>query len=252
VYVSDLNLDNLRQFRATWPNKNEAARVKLGLLRAFCGFCFKSDWIRQNYAADLKPGRVQESKIVPLEPEEFDKILKACDSLSYKNRRPVLRAMILVMRYTGLRIRDVVTLRRDSVIKGKLFLRTSKTGTDVYCPLPPEVVSALDSIPTSKYFFWNGESKPRSAVGNYQKTLQKVFELAEVPRAYPHLFRHTFATDLLQKGVSVQNVAMLLGHSSTKMTERRYSHWIKSRLDSLEADIKKTWTHSDPAITSHG
>jgi len=45
VFISDLNLDNLRQFRATWPNENESARVKLGNLRAFIGFCKKSKWI---------------------------------------------------------------------------------------------------------------------------------------------------------------------------------------------------------------
>ena len=221
--------------------------MKLGLLRAFFGFSFKAGWVRQNYALDLKPGRVVEAQIVPLEPEEFDKIIKACDQHPYKDRRPILRAMLLVMRYSGLRIRDVVTLRRDSIVKEKLFLRTSKTGTDVYCPLPPSVVSALNLLPAEgKHFFWNGHSKPRSAVGNYQKSLALIFESAGVSRAYPHLFRHTFATDLLQKGVSVQNVAMLLAHSSTKMTERRYSHWIKSRLDSLEADVKKSWTHLDP------
>src|SRR5690242_6012575 len=41
---------------------------------------------------------------------------------------------------------------------------------------------------------------------------------AGVPRAFPHLFRHTFATQLLSDGVSVENVAALLGHSSTRIT----------------------------------
>lgn len=78
VLVSDLNLDNLRQFRATWPNKNEAARVKLGNLRAFVDFCKKSKWIEENYAEDLKAPKVVDQKIVPLELGEIDKILKAC------------------------------------------------------------------------------------------------------------------------------------------------------------------------------
>jgi integrase len=134
VYVSDFDLDKLRDFRSSWPNKNESARVKLGNLRAFFRFCVKSKWIQENYVLDLKPPKVIDPKIEPLEPAEFEKILKACDK---RKNKLILRAMILVLRYTGLRIRDVVTLRRDSVRNSRIFLRTAKTGTDLYCPLPP-------------------------------------------------------------------------------------------------------------------
>ena len=245
AFISDLNLDNLRQFRATWPNKNEAARVKLGNLRAFTGFCKKSKWIEENYAEDLKAAKVVEQKIVPLEPAEFEKILGACDKHSQKVRGILLKAMILVLRYTGLRIRDVVTLRRDAVRGSRLFLRTTKTDTDVFCPLPPQVVAALAAVPEeNRWYFWDGLSKPKSAVGVYQKSLAKVFKAAGVPRAYPHLFRHTLATDLLTQGVSLQTVSTLLAHSSTKMTERRYSHWIKSRQDKLEDELKNSWSQT--------
>jgi integrase/recombinase XerD len=239
VYMSDFNLDTLRDFRSSWPNKNESARVKLGNLRAFFRFCVKSKWVEENYALDLKPPRVIDPKIEPLEPAEFEEILKACDE---RKNKLVLKAMLLVLRYTGLRIRDVVTLQRDTVRNGRIFLRTAKTGTDVYCPLPPQAIEALAAVSTpGKYYFWSGTSKPKSAVGDYQRSLAKVFDLAEVPRAHPHLFRHTFATDLLGQGVSIQTVAVLLGHSSTKITERRYSHWIKSRQENLESEVKKSW-----------
>ena len=75
----------------------------------------------------------------------------------------------------------------------------------------------------------------------YQPTLRMVFKRAGVPRAYPHLFRHTFATSLLGDGVSIENVAMLMGHTSQAMT-RRYSHWIKSRQENLEAEQKNSWS----------
>ena len=252
IFISDLNLDNLRQFRATWPNKNEAARVKLGNLRAFIGFCKKSKWIEENYAEDLKAAKVVDQKIVPLEPTELDKILEACNKHSWKNRGVLLKAMILVLRHTGLRVRDVVTLRRDAIRGSRLFLRTAKTGIEVFCPLPPQVVAALAAVQTKgQWYFWDGLSKPKSAVGVYQKSLARVFEAAGVPRAHPHLFRHTLATDLLTQGVSLQTVSTLLGHSSIKMTEKRYSHWIKGRQDKLEDELKKSWTHLDPVAVSN-
>jgi integrase len=152
-----------------------------------------------------------------------------------------------MMRYTGLRIRDVVTLRTDHINKGKLYLRTAKTGTDVYCPLPPIVLDALNATPgEGKYFFWSGSSKPKSAVGDFQRSLRTLFDLAGTPYIHAHLFRHTYATELLTAGTSIETVAALLGHSSTKVTEKSYSHWVKGRQESLEAAVKNAWTHLDP------
>jgi integrase/recombinase XerD len=246
VFVSDFNLDYLRQFRAAWTNKNEAARVKLGNLRAFFRFCHKSKWIDDNPALDLKPGKIAPSKIVPLTHEEFKRILDSCDSDKKYVQR--LRALILVLRFTGLSIRDAITLRRDAIQHGKMFLRRAKTDVNVYCPLPRQVLEALATLPNdTDYFFWSGSSKPKSAVGDYQRALRRVFRQAGVPKAYPHLFRHTFATQLLQDGVSVQSVATLLGHSSTKITERSYSHWIQGRQTKLEDEVKNSWAQMGTA-----
>ena len=56
-------------------------------------------------------------------------------------------------------------------------------------PLPPGAVTALGAIPAeNRWYFWNGASKPKSAVGDYQKSLAKVFKAAGVPRAYPTYF----------------------------------------------------------------
>ncbi|HEY1472221.1 MAG TPA: tyrosine-type recombinase/integrase [Candidatus Acidoferrum sp.] len=243
VYVSDFGIDNLREFRATWPNKNESARVKLGNLKAFFRFCHDSKWTADNPAAKIKAAKVVKTKIVPLTLEELKKILKVCQQYSWKKQAVRLRALMLLMRFSGLRIGDAVMLRRDAIHGGKLFLRTSKTGTDVFCPLPPTVLEALDAIPrdNKQNFFWSGQSKPKSAVGDYQRSLRKIFKRAGVSRAHPHLFRHTYATALLEDGVPVDTVAVLLGHSSAKVTAL-YSHWIKGRQENLEAEVKKSWS----------
>ena len=194
VYVSDFNVDNVRRFRQSWPNKNFAARKKLEATRAFFRFCQQSGWIQINPAAVLKPGKTVDPEIVPITKLEFDKILRACETYPDKANRIRLLALVLVMWYTGLRVRDVVTLKKDRIKDGKLFLRTAKTGTDVFCPLPPIVIEALDQIGSKNgFYFWSGQSKPKSAVGNYQRALKTLFELAGTPRVHAHLFRHTFA-----------------------------------------------------------
>jgi hypothetical protein len=69
---------------------------------------------------------------------------------------------------------------------------------------------------------------------------RSILPTAFLPDADPHLFTHTLATDLLSKGVSLQTVSTLLGQSFTKMAERRYSHWIRGRLEKLEDELKKS------------
>jgi integrase len=51
----------------------------------------------------------------------------------------------------------------------------------------------------------------------------------------------------LLKGVSMEIVSKLLGHSSIKVTERHYSPWVKARQDQLETEVRRIWSISDAA-----
>ena len=127
---------------------------------------------------------------------------------------------------------------------------TAKTGTPVYCPLPDSVVRALESSARTspRYFFWTGISKPKSAVGDWQRSLQKLFRLAQVPNGHAHRFRDTFAVELLLAGVPLERVSMLLGHQSVKITEKHYAPWVHARQAQLEADVERAW-QQDPILS---
>jgi integrase/recombinase XerD len=55
--------------------------------------------------------------------------------------------MILLMRWSELRIRDAVTLERSRLHGDSLLLYQAKTGTPVYFPLPSHLVEALRNVP---------------------------------------------------------------------------------------------------------
>jgi hypothetical protein len=97
------------------------------------------------------------------------------------------------------------------------------------------------------YFFWTGKSTVRSAKGKWQRRLQRLFKLANVPKGHPHQFRDTFAVELLLAGVPLDRVSILLGHSSIRITERHYAPWTRSRQEQIEADLKAAWSN-DPVI----
>jgi len=107
-------------------------------------------------------------------------------------------------------------------VNGKLLLYAAKTGTPVFCPLPQFVVTELEGVrgTSAQFFFWSGEGKPKSCVGDWQRSLKKLFRSAGVPNGHAHRFRHSFATNLLLAGVPLDRVATLLGHTNSKITER--------------------------------
>ena len=142
-----------------------------------------------------------------------------------------LKALALLLRFSGLRIADAVTLTRHRIQDDVLTLRTAKTGTDVQVALPHECLDALNALGANEYFFWSGLSTKKSCVGDYQRAFKRLYELAEVKNGHAHRWRDTFAVELLLAGTAIEDVSALLGHQSVRITERHYSPWVTARRD---------------------
>jgi integrase/recombinase XerD len=242
--VESVGLDELRKYREGWTAGPVTARKKLERLRTFFKFCQESGWIQKNPAKLLAPPKGQGKPVVPFSADDFEKILWATEIYpdKPKGRRAQVRAFVLLLRYSGLRIGDAIALRREKLVEGKLFLRTAKTGTAVYVPLPADVCDALHAVENSnrEFFFWSGNGILKSAAADWQRTLAKLLKLAGV-RGHAHMFRHTFSISLLENGVPIEHVATLLGHSSSAITARHYNAHVKSRQIALEESILKAW-----------
>jgi integrase len=241
------DLELVRRFRQTWQDKGNTVVKKMERLRAFFRFAVDSEWIVKNPAAKMKSPYVKPTPTLPFTQEEMVSILAACDRHQGNKKR--IRALVLLLRYSGLRIGDAVRLARDRIVDGRLFLYTQKTGVPVLCPLPDFVSTALDSFTpmNNTYYFWSGESSRDGVARTYMGRLAKIFKLADVKGGHAHRFRDTFATELLLAGVPLERVSVLLGHSSVKVTEKHYSPWVRARQEQLEADVKATWGR-DPMV----
>lgn len=250
TYLKQLDVPALRQFRVSWEDQNLAALKKLERLRQFFRFAVSNGWLESNPTTDLKNPKVTMRPTLPFTPEEVLKILGAVES--YKADPQGLstvnsvrfRALILMLRYSGLRIGDAVGCQRSRLVDGKLRLYTQKTGTLVYIPLPEFVVKELESIPpmSDAYWFWSGNGKLATQVADWQGRLQRLEDFTDVPNIHAHRFRDTFAVELLLASVPIERVAVLLGHASIKVTEKHYAPWIRARQEQAEADVRRTWS----------
>lgn len=254
-FLQQLDTALLRAFRSTWTDGNLAALKKLERLRSFFRFACESGWIEENPASELKSPRITPRPTLPFTREEMLRILEACDRYRDTYARTGeanarrLRVLVLLLRYSGMRISDTVGCAADRLSSNKLLLYTQKTGVPVYCPWPEFVVKELESIPRSseRYLFWTGESKLTTATGDWQAKLQKLFRLAKIPNGHGHRFRDTFAVELLLAGVPLERVSVLLGHQSIRVTEKHYAPWVRERQEQAEADVRRAWSE-DPVV----
>jgi len=164
--LKDLNLHAVTEFRITWPDAPATAQKNIERLRNFFRFAMDREWCTSNPASKLNVRVVVQQKD-PFSAEEFDRILEATHLYGDGHWRTgqanagELRALVLVLRFSGLRISDAVKLERTQLIRGAggdgfgLLVEQQKVRRSVYIPLPdgrdglPDVVGALLGLPST-------------------------------------------------------------------------------------------------------
>jgi integrase/recombinase XerD len=253
--LRDFNTDLLELFQSEFKGSDVTCSKALERLKAFCRAAFLRKWIYENPASTLRGPKPKPRPTLPFTQEEMTRILAANDKYRNKARKTGqanalrLRAFVLTLRYTGMRLGDVAALSTDRLIGNKILLYTQKTGVPVYCVLPQFVADLLECPPriSERYFFWTGNSTMHTVNGIWQRTLQALFKRAKIENAFGHRFRDTFSVSLLLAGVPIEQVSILLGHSNIKVTQRHYNPWVRDRQLQLEADLQRAWNR-DPIV----
>jgi integrase len=262
--VARITRELLTGYAATWedryPSSNTRASVR-ERLRSFLRYCFECRWLDRIPA--VPKVTADEPPTLPLTEAEYARVLKTIDSvrplrfdakgvtrLLSADTKKRLRALIQLMRWSGLAIQDAVKIRRADIIHEKkglyrVVVSRQKTGTDVSVPIPTEVAEEILAAPSSNpaYIFWTGKSENGSVKMWGARYVRPLFEAAGVRSGHmvSHRLRDTFAVGLLQKGVPMEEVSKLLGHTSIRTTEKHYARWVKGRQDRLDALVTATW-----------
>jgi len=252
LFPSDIDGEMLIEYRATWtalyPSSQTRQQVQTRL-RGFMSFCHHHGWMER--VPKLSKIDADEPPTLPLSKAEYEKLLKEIPKVFPAEKAARVRALVQLMRHSGLAIRDAVTLERKEIARdGKKSLTRittsrQKTNIHVSVPLPPEVaaevVAVLNGNP--RYVFWTGSGLATSAVTNWQHDLRTLFRSAFGRETHftPHCLRDTAAVEWLLAGIPLAEVSKLLGHSNIKTTEKSYAPWVQERQDRLDSLVVATW-----------
>jgi site-specific recombinase XerD len=233
--LSQWSVEVVRGFRDEWKVSARTASKEIERVRQFFKFCISNGWIVQNPATALKAPQVKTFPRIPFSDEDVNNILSHAE-----DDREL--AFLMVLLHTGLRIGDASMLKISQFSGNRIYLYTSKAGTPVSIVVPESLVSLLKALPTTAghFFLWGDSTHVHSVSNLWRRRIKAICKDLKIMPDHPHRFRHSLAADLLSRGVSVENVAAILGNSPAVVV-KHYSQWIKGRQDALDAAIASTW-----------
>lgn len=141
---------------------------------------------------------------------------------------PLARLVVELLARTGIRVGELLALRVDAVVQiGSAFwlrIPVGKLHSDRYIPLHPDLKALLDG--------WVAEHRPSGLRGErllvergrpitrprVAGALSRLASEAGIGHVTPHQLRHTLATQAINRGMSLDAIAALLGHKTLAMT----------------------------------
>jgi integrase len=222
-YVADNKDDGEYQRR-----RRATANRIITILKAILNHAFNTNRVQSNEQCQkLKPFKnVSEPKIRFLSEAETTRLMNACD--------PDFRLLIRGALLTGARYGELTTLKVGdySIENNTVFIHQSKSGKPRHIPLNQEGIKFFEQLTTGKtsqelIFTRAGRTQWKK---NYQvRPLEAACKGAKItPTINFHILRHTYGSALAMKGVPLQVIAAVLGHSDTRITHKHYAHLMPS------------------------
>ena len=203
--VADSTLNNIRQ-----------------ILSGYFGWLHRESLIERNPVANLGAVKCQKKKKTTYTQIEIEKLNAACIATDDYFRN---RAIIAFLESSGCRISEMTGLNRDSIdmktgeciVLGKGNKERRIYLGDVACMLIRQYMSKRTDSNPALFIGCRGERLQPDGVRYMLKTLAGKAGLNNV---HPHKFRRALTTNLLRRGMPIQEVADLLGHEKIETTMR--------------------------------
>lgn len=254
VNLGDIKTEHVVAYRNSLTGAQNTRAKKVFRLIGFFRFCVEMGWIQRNIAqvraVKLKYDDMQTPKA--LTDSQFETLLATVSKVNGRttdDRRRKLRGLLLLMRWSGLAIRDAVCIERSRFDRQgthtALFLYRAKTSHPVYATLRNEVVQEVFALanPDGRYLFVESvppDERSLDLLEGWGNLFRKLGRLADLRDDHhqpflhftSHSMRHTFVFWALNAGLPTEDIAALIG-DSVEIVARHYSAWIAGRQERL-------------------
>jgi len=221
-------------------NKKSTIARKLSALRSFLNHLVKRKIIRDNMAKFVSTPKQDQSIPVFLPVDDMFRLLDSIDTDTLLGQRNL--AMYETLYSSGLRVSELARLNIfDMDFTNKLIKVLGKGNKERIVPIGKKALDAITAY-RKKLEIEKGISLENNGplFLNYKQTRLSTRSIARILQnialnigffmpIYPHAFRHTFATHMLDGGANLRIVQELLGHKSLSTTQK-YTHVSTNRL----------------------
>jgi integrase/recombinase XerD len=225
--------------------KQSSIMRSIASLRQFFMFLHEEKEISQNPTIDIRMRASCKALPKVLSEDEMGALLDYFDGKSI--RHLPLNTMLHILYGAGLRVSELVTLTKDSIVRTPQSNRTAllvrgKGGKERIIPLNSLAVDAVETylrsldpkLNSSKYLFPSSSKSGHITRQGFAKLLKKLATDVGLPesKVSPHVIRHAFATHLLMHGADLLSIQKLLGHKDISTTQI-YTHVSNEKIRQL-------------------
>ena len=238
-FVGECDLDkNWIERYITNLHKNfrqKTVKRKIASVKAFYNFLEDEELIQENPFRKIKVKFKETSELPKIIPrEEIEQLLQSMYTdlkIRKKKEKSILRdiAVVETLFATVARVSEISNIKKENINLNTGVIRImGKGGKERYILIGERSVLELlkryyeqnyENIKQSGYFFVNRDGE-RFSEQSIRLMIKRYAKNAGIERNItPHMFRHSFATYLIEEGVDISCVQRILGHSSIKTTQ---------------------------------
>jgi integrase/recombinase XerD len=239
IEVSLITKHHLREYLASITSlKPKSIKRKIAVIRAFFNFLEFEDRILVN---PLRKMRINIKE--PLRLPEIVKIFKSgyklrdqvIDKKSYSHHEALRNIVVLELLFsTGARVSEIANLQKDSInlLSGSIIIKGKGNKERIIHVCNRETLDILrnyytlfkDKIEAANGAFLVNRFSNKLSDQSIRNMVKVMAGKAGIKKHItPHIFRHSFATLLLEKDVDIKYIQAMLGHSSI-LTTQIYTH----------------------------
>lgn len=210
--------------------KPSTCNIDIATLKASFNIGLKFGWVLHNPVKGIPKLKIPQKEKLCMSDEEVAKLL------SEVKEYPLMRNIILFGLYTGCRMKEITNLQwKDIDLKDRIIqIRNkedfnTKTGKSRLIPISDKLYSTINQIITENgniinfhdpdSYIFSKENNIRFTNSSVTHMFKYYIRKARLPEKFHfHCLRHTFITNCIKRGISINYVQALAGHSELKTT----------------------------------